>query len=27
LETRVCFDSEMSVVVDEPVEQRRHRFQ
>ena len=25
LETKVCFDSEMSVVVDEPVEQRGPR--
>jgi hypothetical protein len=27
LETRLCFDGEMSIVVDEPVEQLRHRFQ
>jgi len=26
-ETKVCFDSEMSIVVDEPIEQLRHRFQ
>jgi hypothetical protein len=26
-ETRVCFDSDLSIVVDEPIEQLRHRFQ
>jgi hypothetical protein len=26
-ETKVCFDSEMSLVVDEPIDQLRHRFQ
>ena len=25
-ETRICFDSELSVVVDEPTEQLKHRF-
>jgi hypothetical protein len=27
LETKICLDSAMSIVVDEPVEQLRHRFQ
>jgi hypothetical protein len=27
LETRICLDSELSIVVDEPVDQLRHRFQ
>ncbi len=27
LETKVCFDSDLSLVVDEPIEQLRHRFQ
>ena len=26
-ETKVCFDSELSLVVDEPIDQIRHRFQ
>jgi len=26
-ETRVCFDSELSVIVDEPIDQLRYRFQ
>jgi hypothetical protein len=26
-ETKVCFDSDMSIVVDEPIDQIRHRFQ
>lgn len=25
-ETRICFDADMSIVVDEPTEQLRHRF-
>jgi hypothetical protein len=27
LETKICLDGEMSIVVDEPVDQLRHRFQ
>jgi hypothetical protein len=26
-ETKVCFESDFSIVVDEPIEQLRHRFQ
>jgi pantothenate kinase len=26
-ETKVCFGSDFSIVVDEPIEQLRHRFQ
>ncbi len=26
-ETKICFDSALSLVVDEPIEQLRHRFQ
>ena len=27
LETKICLDNELSIVVDEPVDQLRHRFQ
>lgn len=26
-ETKVCFDSELSLIVDEPIDQLRYRFQ
>ena len=27
LETKICLDNELSIVVDEPVDQLKHRFQ